>query len=400
MTMTKHLRESVEPELIGKHLEIQRLLSILKPVVDAQAVRSLPSLSDRQFSEILTSDELWNLIRAFDIPAALLDLAQDCTPLPKSTYTTRGELDKRRILELHHNGATIILRAAHRWLPGLRDLCSTAEAFFGTGAQANIYLTPASRQSTPPHWDTHDLLIFQLEGVKNWRLFDSDYPYPLDDQRFDKAVFSLGDLREEQLLKAGDALYLPRGSIHEPQAIEYSSHIALGIHNVRWSELLGNIVREVAEKQANLRAAVALPAHAVFDEDVETIADSLVSLCAEIVDRDAAKRAVLSNVREFQNSRVQPPLLEREPTRRRLSSSNGVYMLRQDRYLIVHSEADRILIDWGDGRMSMPSKYGRFVADLASRVPLDLGEYISDVSEATALAESLVAEGVLVAVVE
>jgi hypothetical protein len=223
-----------------------------------RAVLHVPRNDPSYYESVTDLEALDRFLTTQTLPASSVDLAKDSEPIPKEMYAAGGELRIGRVLRLHRDGATIILRAAHRFSAPLQDLRARAEASLGAPAQVNIYITPPGHQSTPPHWDTHDLFILQIAGTKNWRLFASNDRLPLDDWRFTPDRFHLGELVRECHLQPGDVLYLPRGTIHEPRPEAYSIHVALGVLVTRWADVLSEAVRVSSEKHVSLRAAADL----------------------------------------------------------------------------------------------------------------------------------------------
>src|SRR5262245_62100799 len=87
--------------------------------------------------------DLDRLVTSVRIPANNLNLAQGDTALPFSSYSIDNSfVDKSRVLTLHQQGATIILRSVEQWSPALNRVRIMAEEFFGVEAQVNVYLTP------------------------------------------------------------------------------------------------------------------------------------------------------------------------------------------------------------------------------------------------------------------
>ncbi|MGE3509732.1 MAG: cupin domain-containing protein [Vicinamibacterales bacterium] len=204
------------------------------------------------FKEVVDIAELDRLVSSVRIPATNLNLARGDTPLPLSSYTSGSSyVEKSRVISLHQEGATVILRSVEQWSPALNRLRIAAEEFFGFESQVNVYLTPASEKSTPPHWDTHDLFVLQIAGKKCWRLFGGERTLPLGDERFRVGSDFVSADREDIWLHPGDTLYLPRGVIHEPVADTYSAHVSVGVHTVRYYDLLTVALRLLAEREGS-----------------------------------------------------------------------------------------------------------------------------------------------------
>ena len=73
---------------------------------------------------------------------------------------------------------------------------------------ANVYLTPPGTQGFAPHYDDVDVFLLQLEGKKEWRVYE---PPKENDRlaRFSSGNFSQNEIGKpclEMTLKAGDML--------------------------------------------------------------------------------------------------------------------------------------------------------------------------------------------------
>jgi ribosomal protein L16 Arg81 hydroxylase len=203
------------------------------------------------FRDVLSLDEIDRLICSTRIPATNFNLARGDQPLPLSAYATGDYVDQERSLGLHRQGATIILRSVDQWSASLTGLRVEIEEAIGFEAQLNLYLTPPGEKSTPPHWDTHELFILQIHGSKRWRLFDSSRTLPLEDERFQIGGDCVGPLRQEIVLQAGDTLYLPRGTIHEPVAESYSIHVSIGVRTLRWFDMCTQMLKLLAKREGS-----------------------------------------------------------------------------------------------------------------------------------------------------
>jgi bifunctional lysine-specific demethylase and histidyl-hydroxylase NO66 len=205
------------------------------------------------FKDVVNVDHIDELITSIRIPSTNLNLAQDDVPLALDKYCIGDTfVDKPSMLKLHEGGATIILRSVEQWSPSINRLRILAEEFYKCECQINVYVTPPGQKSTPPHWDTHDLVVMQIAGSKKWRLFEGNRTRPLADERFKIGVDYVSKHHEEVVLHAGDTLYLPSGSIHEPIAETYSIHISIGIQKVRWYDAFNIALRLLAQQEGSL----------------------------------------------------------------------------------------------------------------------------------------------------
>jgi bifunctional lysine-specific demethylase and histidyl-hydroxylase NO66 len=232
------------------------------------------------FRDVVDISHIDELITSVRIPATNLNLAKDDVPLALDKYCIGDSfVDKARMLKLHEEGATIILRSVEQWSPSINRLRMMAEEFYRCECQINIYVTPPGQKSTPPHWDTHDLVVMQIAGSKKWRLFEGNRTCPLADERFRIGVDFVSEHHTDVALHAGDTLYLPSGSIHEPVAETYSIHVSIGIQKIRWYDVCNIILRLLAQQEGSQlrenvpRMNMPLASNSKLTADLELLAD-------------------------------------------------------------------------------------------------------------------------------
>ena len=120
-----------------------------------------------------------------------------------------GSPDRSALYRGYAAGATVVLGPlGGRW-PSITALCAGLEAALHHPVSAHLYLTPPDAQGFPPHHDTHDVFVVQVEGSKSWRIGPPDRELPLADEAPDTTTMGVPatDIR----LDAGDVLYIPRG---------------------------------------------------------------------------------------------------------------------------------------------------------------------------------------------
>ncbi len=167
-----------------------------------------------------------------------------------------------KALKRFSQGASFVLNRLDEWLPAVRALCVALEAELGIAAQANLYLTPAGAQGFAVHYDSHDVIILQCAGRKTWKLFDSPAGLPMRGERFERATTPTGALTATFETGPGDVLYIPRGLMHEALAAdgEASLHVTVGLHAVRWSEVLVEALAQATLADPGLRRGLPLGA--------------------------------------------------------------------------------------------------------------------------------------------
>jgi ribosomal protein L16 Arg81 hydroxylase len=179
------------------------------------------------------------------------------------------------------SGSTIRVRRVERYSDPLAELCQSIERELGFPTRANLYCTPAGSRGFDLHFDTHEVLVLQLLGKKQWQAYKGTTKLPLEyvprlsfeDDR-EALLHSRGGseagrdeinateretLAVEALLEAGDSLYLPRGFVHQAESLnEPSVHLTIGIHVVTWLDLLSVALRQSGRRHESLRRALPL----------------------------------------------------------------------------------------------------------------------------------------------
>jgi len=188
---------------------------------------------------LLSLDAVDGIIASSNLRLPSFRLVKDGAQLPVADYTKdipfgnsafEGVLDIDKALDLYRTGATIVLEAIQRYWPPISNFCRTLEKQLTHSVQANAYLTPRGSRGFKPHYDTHDVFVLQVSGVKRWRLYDSPLLLPHDSQKFDATQIEVGQCESEFDLNAGDMIYIPRGYIHEGLTTDsHSLHITVGV---------------------------------------------------------------------------------------------------------------------------------------------------------------------------
>ena len=167
---------------------------LYRPAADAAAFADLFSLGD--VDHILSSTTP-------RYPA--FRMVKDAKQLNPRSYTRSGRVggqavddlaDPRRVYELFHGGATVVLQSLHRFWPPLARFGRDLELALTHPVQVNAYITPPASRGLGVHHDEHDVFVLQVHGRKRWDVHDPD-----------------GD-PERRLIGAelapGDCLYIPQ----------------------------------------------------------------------------------------------------------------------------------------------------------------------------------------------
>lgn len=295
------------------------------------------------YDVILAAAHLDELVAESDGRYPAIRLAKGGAFFPSEAYTRdvrygdevfSGVPDVEKIFAEYAAGATVCLRALHRSWPPLGRLCAQLAAGLDHGVDANVYITPSHASGFTPHYDSHEVFILQIGGVKHWRVWSPDTILPHRSQLCAPG-FDGGKLAPllELDLHAGDFLYLPRGFVHTATTGAcYSAHVTIAVTVYTWLELAQELTQEYL---SDPRFREALPnAFASRAEAKETLkaglAERLNSVhrslnLDRVVDRFTQR---VQRAHERAGARFQANLIALDPDTALRASVHCIYQIR------------------------------------------------------------------------
>jgi len=168
------------------------------------------------FADLLSLDDVDQLIASSFLRLPAIRLVRDGTPLDPATYTRSARLgnkdladvaDPGRVYERFREGATIVLQGLHRSWPPLTRFCRELELELTHPVQVNAYITPPAAQGLAVHYDTHDVFVLQFGGTKQWSIHDPVLEDPLASQPWSSSRGRSGDAI--RLRRSGDVISRP-----------------------------------------------------------------------------------------------------------------------------------------------------------------------------------------------
>ncbi|MGY4923062.1 JmjC domain-containing protein [Streptomyces sp. 900105755] len=169
-------------------------------------------------------------------------------PLPADAYFSArsvkntsyaGFADQKKIRALIEQGSTLLMRRVDQWHGPTRDLLARLSAELGRPVEAFCFVTPAGSQGAPLHRDDADVLVLQLGGSKDWRVYEGPADGDWQEGRVE------GEPLREALcatVHAGEVLYIPRGFPHKAVGSGgLSAHLSLTIREIHKGDLFRSL---------------------------------------------------------------------------------------------------------------------------------------------------------------
>uniref|UniRef100_A0A8B9ZJI5 Bifunctional lysine-specific demethylase and histidyl-hydroxylase n=1 Tax=Anas platyrhynchos TaxID=8839 RepID=A0A8B9ZJI5_ANAPL len=206
-----------------------------------------------------------------------------CVNGKKKVLNKEGKVNYMQLKkDFDQKKATIQFHQPQRFKEELWKIQEKLECYFGSLVGSNVYITPQGSQGLPPHYDDVEVFILQLEGEKHWRLYKPtvhlarEYNVESEDR--------IGKPTHEFVLKPGDLLYFPRGTIHQadtPPGISYSTHVTISTYqNNSWGDFLldaiPGLVFDTAKEDVALRTSI--PRQLLMQVDIADSTKKLSSI--------------------------------------------------------------------------------------------------------------------------
>jgi bifunctional lysine-specific demethylase and histidyl-hydroxylase NO66 len=221
------------------------------------------------FDDLLDAAAVDELISCRGLRTPFVRMARDGNVLAAREFTRGGgagagiadQAADDRVLAQLAAGATLVLQALHRTWPPLVSFGSQLADELGHPVQVNAYITPAQNRGFAPHYDVHDVFVLQVSGRKHWSVHAPVVTDPLDEQNWEKSRAEVSARAEGRplidcVLEPGDALYLPRGTIHAAEALgEVAIHLTVGIHPITRYHLVQQLL-DRAQQDETLRSSL------------------------------------------------------------------------------------------------------------------------------------------------
>ena len=308
--------ETFEHQLTGmKSAEEIRFEDIITPLTQeeffAEYWEKQPFVSKGRPSEffipLFSIGDVDRAICYFKPRPGRIDLVTEAGFVRDNFLSGDGTANVNLVIESYMKGSTVILSGLEDTWEPLTLFSRALEGSLNHPIAMAVYLSPPNFQGVKPHYDTQENFLLQVEGSKHWKVYKPLHEFPPVEGSY--ATVPREKLSEpicETVLNPGDALYIPRGFVHEGMAGDKPSlHITVDVHVRTWFDFLYDALAAMAERDPRFRRS--LPAGFLNDE---TVMQSLADKFGEFMDifhRQATHKDAVGKHTEILAVRNPPP---------------------------------------------------------------------------------------------
>lgn len=207
-----------------------------------------------------------------------------------------------RVFTAIESGATVRLNQLHRYWPPMRSFVLQLQSELGFIPGLSVYCSPPDGRGLGAHFDGHDNIVVQIAGFKRWRVGPGPelpfeivplLPFETRDEmlrhRVPEPPYTHPGRLEEIILSPGDVLYVPRGTIHDVQAIGTPTvHLSFGIQQITWVDFVTTLAAEAGLRDPRLRRGIPVRHHRHAPESMQAAAEEALAALAESASVPAA----------------------------------------------------------------------------------------------------------------
>ena len=194
-------------------------------------------------------------------------IMRDGVRIARQLYTSNEgkQFNVRAFHDLLSQGVSIVVNSVDRWVPQIGQLAAAIEREMGIYTDVNAYLSFFKGGAFKPHWDFMDVLVVQVHGKKQWRIWKTEVPYPVEIA--DRTKVNASEAPDQKVeMASGDVLFIPRGEPHSAAvSTKHSVHLTIGLLSPTGINFLDRLRNEAA-KDPILR--MNLPRHSSDDESL------------------------------------------------------------------------------------------------------------------------------------
>jgi len=170
--------------------------------------------------------------------------------------------DSIDIINQVRDGATLIFEHLDRYDAMVGRLADSVSADTCEDTRVNLYLSCPQHFGFLRHYDTQDVFVLQIEGVKRWRVWEPTVEAPLFFQKTHGLEPPSEDSKYLDVeVRPGDVLYIPRGHWHDALAqTEPTIHLTLSVFVRTGIDFFAWLINELREHPEFRRSLPFVPA--------------------------------------------------------------------------------------------------------------------------------------------
>jgi hypothetical protein len=225
--------------------------------VDAFLTRALGKYAQflegnpHRFRSIVCWDALNHLVAFGGLSSPRLRLVQGDQIVDENLYARRDQRGYPRLLVSETNallraGALLAIDGVELLHEGVAELCAAIEAAVQTSVAAELYASWCEGPPRAPQWDDHETILLQIDGRKDWLLFEPTAHHPVPGLPVPQP--DCGP-RWGGTLGPGSLLYIPRGWWYQDKALgEPSLYLALTFQNLRAIDMMARLALRAQQR--------------------------------------------------------------------------------------------------------------------------------------------------------
>jgi ribosomal protein L16 Arg81 hydroxylase len=296
-----------------------------------------------RFTSLLSWQELDETLSRLRVNDDRVRLVKNGQPVPRESYVQSSQSGRAQYLIgpslMKHvsTGATLSISQVDELFPAIRQLAESCEELFEFYVAANLYAGWRKDRGFDVHWDSHDTLILQVIGRKEWKVWKPTRLHPLQGDGRDVAPLPTEDPVWTGRLEDGDMLYMPRGWWHVAYPLdEPSVHVTMGLKHHTGLDLLTWIFKHTID---DVHMRMDIP-HWRCNEERSTWVAAIRAIASSAITEDAidgyirslAERAHARPIVRLPRSALEiaSPTL-RNDTPLRLARGRRLYIQRHER---------------------------------------------------------------------
>ena len=252
-----------------------------------------------QFAMIFSSSDLPQVIAAaaqtmrhqppYEVPIIEIIAGPEGSRAGATSPTVAG------VYAAFESGSTARLNQVHEYWPPLLSFIRQLQREIGFIVSVSAYCAAAGGHGAGAHFDEHDTVVMQIAGSKRWRIGPGPelpletvplLPFETREEmrrhRVPTPVFTRRDDLKEIILSPGDFLYLPRGYIHDVQAMDtFTVHLTFAIQQITWIDFISALTAAAGLRDPRLRRSIPARHHRTHPEAMQAAADEALTAFAK-----------------------------------------------------------------------------------------------------------------------